>query len=65
MLDLAYYHCLFKEQQKDISGFLRELWKADPFQAKWAILAKVRRSCCDAVFIERTFTSTSFGLFDS
>lgn len=27
-------------QQKDISGFLTYLWQADPFKAKWTILAK-------------------------
>lgn len=27
-------------QQKDISGFLTYLWQADPFKAKWSILAK-------------------------
>ena len=27
-------------QQKDISGFLTHLWHADPFKAKWTILAK-------------------------
>lgn len=27
-------------QQKDISGLLKQLWQADPFKGKWAILAK-------------------------
>ena len=27
-------------QQKEISGFLTKLWQADPFKAKWTILAK-------------------------
>ena len=27
-------------QQKEISGFLTYLWQADPFKAKWSILAK-------------------------
>ena len=37
----AYYAGAFgSHQQKEISGFLRKMWKVDPFQAKWAILAK-------------------------
>ena len=39
--DLGYYSVIFlKFQQKDISGFLTILWQADPFKAKWSILAK-------------------------
>ena len=27
-------------QQKDISGYLTQAWKEDPFKAKWTIVAK-------------------------
>lgn len=38
---LGYYSVIFlKFQQKEISGFLTILWQADPFKAKWSILAK-------------------------
>lgn len=37
----AYYSPLFTSlQQKDISGALTEMWAADPFHAKWTIVAK-------------------------
>ncbi|KAI9873489.1 MAG: hypothetical protein M1830_000346 [Pleopsidium flavum] len=37
----SYYSPMFTSlQQKDISGFLTYLWQADPFKAKWSILAK-------------------------
>ena len=38
---LAYYSTIFSSlQQKEISGFLTYMWQADPFKAKWSILAK-------------------------
>lgn len=37
----GYYATIFlKYQQKEISGFLTVLWQADPFKAKWSIIAK-------------------------
>jgi hypothetical protein len=37
----AYYSPIFTTfQQKDISGFLKRMWNADPFKAKWTIVAK-------------------------
>ena len=37
----GYYAVAFpKYQQKDISGFLTNIWHSDPFKAKWSILAK-------------------------
>ena len=37
----SYYSPIFADlQQKEVSGILKELWEADPFKAKWAILAK-------------------------
>ncbi|KAL9123254.1 MAG: hypothetical protein Q9187_000199 [Circinaria calcarea] len=37
----SYYAPIFTTlQQKDKSGFLTYLWSADPFKAKWTILAK-------------------------
>lgn len=37
----GYYSTIFlKFQQKEISGFLTVLWQADPFKAKWSIIAK-------------------------
>ncbi len=37
----GYYSKIFSAlQQKDISGLLTCLWQADPFKAKWTILAK-------------------------
>lgn len=37
----GYYATAFpKYQQKDISGFLTNIWQLDPFKAKWSILAK-------------------------
>ena len=37
----AYYSPIFAGlQQKEISGFLTQLWSEDPLKAKWSILAK-------------------------
>ncbi|KAL2353818.1 mating-type protein MAT alpha 1-domain-containing protein [Cryomyces antarcticus] len=37
----SYYSPIFSSyQQKEISGLMRSLWQADPFKAKWSILAK-------------------------
>jgi hypothetical protein len=37
----AYYSPIFATfQQKDISGFMTLMWNADPFHAKWTIVAK-------------------------
>ena len=37
----GYYSPVFASfQQKEISGFLTKMWHADPFKAKWSILAK-------------------------
>ncbi|KAI9885669.1 MAG: hypothetical protein M1823_002538 [Watsoniomyces obsoletus] len=37
----SYYSTIFSDlQQKEISGLLTRLWHADPFKAKWTILAK-------------------------
>ena len=41
LLSLGYYAPIFKSvQQKNISGYLKQLWAADDFHTKWAILAK-------------------------
>ncbi|KAL9127072.1 MAG: hypothetical protein Q9217_003974 [Psora testacea] len=37
----SYYSTIFSTlQQKEISGLMKHMWEADPFKAKWAILAK-------------------------
>ena len=37
----GYYSSIFSAlQQKEISGLMKHMWEADPFKAKWAILAK-------------------------
>lgn len=37
----SYYKQIFNTyQQKDASGYLTLLWREDPFQAKWSIVAK-------------------------
>jgi len=37
----SYYKAIFQaRQQKDISGYLNQLWNADPYRAKWTIIAK-------------------------
>ncbi|KAI9813164.1 MAG: hypothetical protein M1832_006393 [Thelocarpon impressellum] len=37
----CYYSPMFASlQQKDISGFLTNLWRGDPFKLKWTVLAK-------------------------
>ncbi|KAL6713549.1 hypothetical protein ACLMJK_009014 [Lecanora helva] len=37
----SYYSAAFpKCQQKEISGFLTNLWQFDPYKAKWSLLAK-------------------------
>lgn len=37
----AFYSPVFTSfQQKEISGFLTLMWRADPFHAKWALAAK-------------------------
>ncbi|KAI9669142.1 MAG: hypothetical protein M1831_000734 [Alyxoria varia] len=37
----SYYAPIFDQyQQKEVSGFLRVMWKEDPFKARWALLAK-------------------------
>jgi len=37
----SYYKAMFPaRQQKDISGYLNQLWIGDPYRAKWIIIAK-------------------------
>ncbi len=37
----SYYKAMFPaRQQKDISGYLNQLWNGDPYRAKWIIVAK-------------------------
>lgn len=37
----AYYSPIFvKYTQKDISGLMKTLWKTDPYQGKWSVMAK-------------------------
>ncbi|KAL9640852.1 MAG: hypothetical protein Q9164_000010 [Protoblastenia rupestris] len=37
----SYYSPIFLTlQQKEISGLMKDMWAADPFKAKWALLAK-------------------------